>query len=304
MRHRIKQLIRSVTDSPEEGKKKNKALQFGVKVFFTVLAIYLVLSNLDIDELGKQFVRFPWWGLVPATLLHIASKVVSADRQNVFYHAIGATLKRGYNYRLYFVSMFYSLLLPGGISGDGYKVVHVIRLYPEISKRSVAAATLLDRIAGMSLLSVLAVIFGVVAIDLLPMWIKLSGGVLLIGTIFVLEHLVVRWIKKDLITILPKINLLSLGVQLLQVCEVLILLWLFGVTTHWSAYATLFLLGSVATIIPISIGGLGMRELVFSLGGSWLGLDTEVAVATASIFYLTTLLSAVPGMFLSWTRKF
>ena len=60
----------------------------------------------------------------------------------------------------------------------------------------------------------------------------------------------------------------------------------------------IFLIASVISVIPISLGGgLGTRELVFVEGAKYFGLDPHVALVISLLFYLSNLLTSVWGFY-------
>ena len=63
-------------------------------------------------------------------------------------------------------------------------------------------------------------------------------------------------------------------------------------------YLTLFLISSVVAVLPISIGGIGVRELTFLYGFSLIGGDTTMAVTFSLIFFVITALSSLLGAFI------
>jgi uncharacterized membrane protein YbhN (UPF0104 family) len=60
-------------------------------------------------------------------------------------------------------------------------------------------------------------------------------------------------------------------------------------------YVLLFCIASVVSIMPITIGGVGLRELVFVYMAPLLGLDAEIGVALALLFFLTSLVVSMHG---------
>jgi uncharacterized membrane protein YbhN (UPF0104 family) len=61
-------------------------------------------------------------------------------------------------------------------------------------------------------------------------------------------------------------------------------------------YLSLFMASSVVAVLPITIGGIGARELVFILGHQWLPVDQEKAVAFSFLFFLVTAFSSLSGL--------
>ena len=62
-------------------------------------------------------------------------------------------------------------------------------------------------------------------------------------------------------------------------------------------YLFLFLASSIASAIPITLGGIGARELAFVFGSELLGVNQEIAVALSLLFYTTSLISSFPGIY-------
>ena len=61
-------------------------------------------------------------------------------------------------------------------------------------------------------------------------------------------------------------------------------------------YIFIFLLSSIAAVLPLTIGPLGIRELVFVEGARWFALNGELSVAISLLFFLITLIGSAWGM--------
>ena len=61
-------------------------------------------------------------------------------------------------------------------------------------------------------------------------------------------------------------------------------------------YLFLFFLSAVMSSIPITLGGIGIRELTFITGAEYLGIDLHTAVALSLLFYAASAITALPGM--------
>jgi uncharacterized membrane protein YbhN (UPF0104 family) len=97
-----------------------------------------------------------------------------------------------------------------------------------------------------------------------------------------------------------RISLQALLVQLFQLLSALGLVLSLGQGAQWLPYALLFLVSSVAAMLPLTIGGTGARELTFLAGAPLLGVDAEQAVAIAFLFYLISTAVALTGMAFSF----
>jgi uncharacterized membrane protein YbhN (UPF0104 family) len=275
------------------------ALKFLVKIALSALAIYLVFSKIELDEVWSLVKESNPIYLLGALIFFNLSKFISAQRLLVLFRAIGVRISGNYNLRLYYIGMFYNLFLPGGIGGDGYKIFHLNKK-SAASKRELLSAVLLDRISGAALLAFLALAissFQESILKLLPsFWTFLVyiGAVLAIPALAVLIRLAFAKFK----TVTFQAIHWSLWVQLSQLVCAWFILSSYGVDDHYAIYFVLFLVSSIAAMLPISFGGVGLRELVFLYASQELPIDETAAVALGLVFFLITALSSFIGVFL------
>lgn len=238
--------------------------------------------------------------LVLAFLLFNASQAVSARRLQIFFGAIGIYFSYKYNLLLYYLGMFYNLFLPGGLGGDGYKVFLLNKVYKK-SVKSLISTLLHDRINGLvGLLSLLALllIFGI------PTGYAFYGNLIMAGILggVIIYFLLIRLLFKSYQKIIIPTFLLSFIIQSLQLIAALCLFLGLDLTDSYLIYLQLFLISSIVSVIPITIGGIGARELVFVYGSSLFAIDENLAVAFSLLFFLTTAISALMGAFINLDR--
>jgi hypothetical protein len=95
----------------------------------------------------------------------------------------------------------------------------------------------------------------------------------------------------------------ALLVQSLQLVSVLFILLSQNFNGNPSAYLFSFLLSSLATVVPVSIGGLGIREYVIVHAAAFFNLDQPLAVFTTLCFYVLSTLSALTGAWFVYRSK-
>lgn len=246
----------------------------------------------DFDAFLEVLKTASYQWLPLAVVLYIISKSIAALRINELYKTIDLKLDNWYNLRLYYVGMFYNHFLPSSIGGDAYKVYLLKEKFKDNPLTKLVGVTLYDRINGLAMLLFLALIFVCfLSIDLPFTWLYIllyAGIVLLFPCFWLFTKLLFSYALKKF----AKVSLLSIGVQLVQVVCAFVLLKAFGVTEHYMDYLSLFLVSSVATIIPLTIGGFGAREMVFIYGAQYLPIQEEVAVAVAMSFFGVSLISS------------
>ena len=279
----------------EKAKLKKRLFLF-LKVAIAALALYLVINSIDIQKTKAQILNANIGWLLMALVVFNASKILGALRLNYFFKSLGLDLDHIYNLKLYYVGMLYNQFLPGGIGGDGYKVYLLNKKFKTPVKKLITA-TFLDRLNGGVALGFLMLILATIGSSKEVIsgfeWLLWSGIILAFPIYYALVHFVFPTYRKyRTIT-----SVQAIGVQALQVLSAYLILLALGVETSFIDYFTLFLLSSIAALLPISApGGIGVREYVMAMGAPLLSLDQSSAVALTSLFYLISLLSAGIGV--------
>ena len=89
---------------------------------------------------------------------------------------------------------------------------------------------------------------------------------------------------------------LSVGVQVSQLVAAFFILWALGQNQEIGMYLLVFLISSIVAVIPLTIGGIGSRELTFLYGAQWLALDYKTAIAMSLLFFFITASVSITGM--------
>jgi glycosyltransferase 2 family protein len=273
----------------------SKPLKTLLKLVVSAGAIAFVLHRVGLAELGVLLRQLHFGWLLPAVLAFAASKAVAAARLNLHFAVRNLPLSPALNFRLYLVGMFYNLFLPGGIGGDGYKVYWLNQRYAT-GLRALIGAILWDRLNGITVLVFISILFSWPLSAPIP-WLQLclSAALLLIFPAFyALQWLLVR----DLNRIFFRGMAISLVSQtLILVCVWMLMLSLGIAPARQPAYLVLFLAAAIIANVPVSLGGLGPRELVSLFGANELGLSSDTAVAISLLFFFVTLLVSLAGLY-------
>ncbi len=274
-------------------------VKFLIKLAISVAIIVLIVRKID-ERLLLNVIREanPAW-ILWAVGWFILSKIFSAFRFNLLLTTERMHLSTWQNLRLYWLCMYYNLLLPGGISGDGYKIKLLMDTFSKPFKR-VFTITLMDRISGLFALGQLSLILLLYVTEFKKFWFLILPAFLIS---FFVSWGVMRWmIKKDNIVWI-KTTLQSLGVQGAQTIATLGLVFALGQELHWPDYLILFLISSMVAMLPITIGGAGARELTFFYGSQFLEIHAEKAVAIGFLFYLISTSVSFFGIIFSFRKK-
>lgn len=274
--------------------KQRKLLVTALKIGVSIALLYFIFTKIDFADVIQVLKSAnPFW-LAGAMVLFAISKIFNSFRLNLYFHVIDVRLTQVANLKLYLLGMFYNLFLPGGIGGDAYKG-YVIQKKFKAGTKKVVGVLLLDRLSGMLLILMYAcALAGLIDVPILKnfkilFWLAIPIGVFIF------------WIinKKMFPYALPvfwKSFGYSALLQAIQLLAILCVIKALAIKTSVLAYLFIFMISSVVSVIPLTIGGVGSREVTFLYGAKWLNLDANTAIGISFTFFLITALVSLFGI--------
>lgn len=255
------------------------------------------MSKISFKEVLEVFSTSNIFYLGCALFFLIISFIFSAFRQNLSLRITGAHLTQMLNIKLFWLGMFYNLFLPGGIGGDGYKV-YIIHKYRKNSIKKNIGAMLVNRIAGLVAIGMLTIVL--YYLSGINIQINIPYGKLAwigIPLVYGLYLVVLKYFFKSFYKIHAGLFWWSLALQMMQFVTAVFILWAFHQSTDIFDYLFLFFISAIATALPITIGGIGAREMVFFYGAKFLSLNYEVSISLSLMFFLLSAFLSVWGMY-------
>lgn len=277
-------------------------IKFVLKVILTFTALWFVFQKLDFNEIIDTLKSLHLIYFFIAFLLYNLSKIISAHRLFTYYRTLGLYLDWWYHLRLYYLGMFYNLFLPGGIGGDGYKVVILKEVY-EGKTRLLVSATLLDRISGLGALVFLGLGLSFFTSLMEIHVVVMPLTIMALLALYPVFYLFTKILFKSLLPAFTSTSLLSIAVQGTQVVAGIFLLLALGVEGQWLAYLALLLVANAASVLPLTVGGFGLREFVFISAYPLMGLDKNYAVTFSMLFFILTALGSLIGIIYSIRKE-
>ena len=307
--------------APERVVKSESARRLALtaaKLAVSLGVIAWLLSAADLDDLAVRVSEMnPLWFTLGA-LAGVATMCVCALRWWRINAFLRVSLPLGFCQLSYFEGITISLIMPGSTAGD---VVRVIRVGKRSGNyRRALAATVFDRIGNLGAIAVLAVL-------MLPHLLGTSHtndlgrytiGVLVLGALGVAVLYVVpygsrvrrnRWIREVLKFILmfrrtfgqwrsaTEITVLSIAGLLGTASMLYFAVLSVGVPDiRFANIAAAAVLGILASALPVSIAGLGVREGAVIWALMQFGYPQADAYVSAFAFGVLIMLQAVPGL--------
>ncbi len=274
-------------------------MKVALKLLISLALLWFIVQQIDIKRVIAALASINIFYFIVGFLLYNLSKIISAIRLNYYFKEIGIDLPFWHNLRLYYLGMFYNLFLPGGIGGDGYKA-YLLKKHYEKKLGPILKALLFDRISGLiALLFLAALLFLFSRYAIAPLnYLALAVTI----TIYPLFYLISS--KKEIFMHYFTItNILGFLVQFIQLLSALALLFALDPHLPIIEFLVLFLISSVVSVLPITIGGVGVRELTFLYGLKFINLSPDSGIAFSFLFFLVTLLSSAIGILFIHSAK-
>jgi uncharacterized membrane protein YbhN (UPF0104 family) len=262
-------------------------------VLITGILLFFVFKKVPFNKIELRLQNADKGWLVVSVLCYFVSMIFSSWRLLGFFKSIGLNLDYRFNLRLYFLGLCYNVLLPGGIGGDGYKIYLLHRRFKQPTKK-VFLAILFDRLSGFWAIGLITV-----ALIILIPTIKIAAIIPL--AIFVTGSVAYYWVAytffRDYTRNFFESHLKAITVQSFQVASIVFLLIGQGFSGKFAPYLLSFLISSLAAVIPLSVGGGGIRETIFQNLSKPFDLTVDLAVYISLSFYLISILIALLGVY-------
>lgn len=269
------------------------AIKTILKIVVTGVLLYLVFRKVPFTDVKYRLLHANYWWMLAALLGFFASMVASSWRLLSFFRSIDLKLDPKFNFRLFLLGLFYNFILPGGIGGDGYKIYLLHKNY-KLPGKKVFWAIMFDRLSGLWAIGLItvALIFMIPQIDI---HIGIPLGIFIVAS--AIYYFVAYKFFKEYTRYFFEAHLKAILVQGFQVIVIVCVLLGQDFTGKFSPYLLSFLISALATIIPISVGGAGIRETVFTYLTKWFPMDKSMAVFLPGTFYLISLIVALLGIY-------
>ena len=262
------------------------------KLLVTGIALYWVLLKIDVSELLSVLTNTDFLYLLPAIIFFVFAKYLESLRFGVFLDSIEVMITRAENFKLYLLGMFYNLFFPGGIGGDFYKI-YWIKKRCSVELKKVVVVSFFNRVVGMLALCTLALL----CLPFVSLGVEISPfSLLIVPAVYTLSYWVYKVRFGYLFKTFFSTSVLSFFIQLTQLVSAHCILMSLGVSDLFFEYWFVYLVSGLVFILPITIGGVGAREIVFVYGADILSIDISIAIALSLVIYSMRILVSLGGL--------
>lgn len=302
---------------------KSRLLFLGQATISVGLLLYLVLKINVVDAISTISNANPWLLLASVAQLAIQLALVTV-RWSIIATSMGAALPIGLGMRFVWIGAFFSQILPGSVSGD---LLRIWLFWTKCKSRRIAVYSVtLERVVTLAMLLVVVLasqpglaargvsfIYAVAAASMLAAILIIAAALVLsVGwlrtkrnwwSIRVLSH------AADDLRGLLKSRARAAALLMLSLASYLnmaIAMWLIARALDLSVSIAdcivLVPLIVLATSLPISVGGWGVREGAAIVLFGLIGLPRDSALVLSVLFGVSTILATLPGSWLWITR--
>ncbi|QJD97057.1 flippase-like domain-containing protein [Mucilaginibacter robiniae] len=269
------------------------AVKLLLKLAVTSLLLYYVFSKVPFNDVKFRLLHANYGWMLAGVACFFLSTIVSSWRLLSFFKSIDLNLDYKFNLRLYLLGMFYNFLLPGGIGGDGYKIYLLNKNY-KLPAKKVFWAILFDRLSGLWAIGLIIVAL-ILFVPQIELHIAIPASIFLVGT--AIYYGVARMFFKEYTRHFFQGHFRAVLVQSLQVITILLVLLGQGFAGKFAPYLLSFLISSLAAVVPVSIGGAGAREAIFTTLSGPFHMNVGLAVFLSVSFYLISLVVSLLGIY-------
>jgi uncharacterized membrane protein YbhN (UPF0104 family) len=289
-------------------------LERSLKVGVSAAGVALLLREVDEGALAASLVAADPALIATALGMYLAGQLVTAWRWQIIARAAGFAEPMRRVAVWYFIGMFFNLFGPSTLGGD---LARSLYLAQPSGRRAAALHTVIfDRLSGLAMLFVLALLafgtFGTFGLPPALCWTTVGAGATLLSGWWA-----VPWLARGLLppdgrlrrmievelrlfwrdpALLVKTSAVSLGFHVVQVATAIVAGAAVGLGAPWPSYFVFHPLVTIFSALPVSVAGIGIREL----GYVWflsalLGVPGERAAAFAVVWLAVLLASSVAG---------
>lgn len=293
---------------------KSKKFRIFLQFVFSAMALWWLFDRLGAKDVWSYFSKISPTLLVAGVVVYALAQVLSAWRWRIISRVFGFAGNFGNYNSLYFLGMFYNIFLPTGYGGDVVKALYQAKDRTPASKTLAAMTILLDRFGGLVALLLLG---GVASWGLksqmgfyghLMAWGFLACVILAPAALMAAGR--IKFLPRKLRFIVLALRAkghrfwgvagLSIIVQLLNVAIYAALMAELGANLTLMQVTFSYAIVTLATLLPVSIGGLGVRESGWAAMLLAFGAPPEAGVSAGLLYFFIQSAASLIGVVPFW----
>ena len=283
---------------------KGAWIKTALKVICSVGLVLFLVFRMDFSKLSD----LSWTVCLPCALclgITLLALLVMSFRWKILvaqYLKIEVPVRRLYRY--YLTGSFFNIFLPGAIGGDVIRTQRLV-IREGATLKGATAITVAERAAGvygLGLLLAVSLAAGnfperFTLLHDMPRWVLWMSPACVLAFVPLLKWALDKYSFPTSYGFIFQ----TVGVLLVSQMGDVTIAWVFsryfGLPLPYTAFVFIMPLVYVATVLPVSLGGLGVREGTFAGLMTLYGTDVTVAIAISFLMYLVKVGAGIVGFF-------
>jgi hypothetical protein len=308
----------------------SRLLRVAATLLLTGLCTAYLLWKIDVSEAAQAVADAQLGYLLGSAAIMLVTCVPMAWRWQLLLAARGIADRLGWLLRAYFVSYAAGQILPTAIGGDAMRIFEATRRHPGRGG-DMAGSVLLERaLGGVATLALAAVGFALAVGEYdvgVYLWIEL---LFVVGAVVLGFLLFARSLRRPLARVAPLlarvrlerpfralyegihayrahprllagVTALTLAIQAVRVLSIWLAGKSAGVDLSPRIYYVMGPMLFLVLLVPFTVNGIAVREAFFVSFLGTVGVAADPAFAAGFLFFLVTMLMALPGwLILGW----
>jgi len=297
-----------------------------IKIIISLGLIWLLYSRIPLEEVSARLVDIDLKLVLLVFVLLFANTMISSWKWQILLRANGIVMPIGKLFRTYMIGTFFNIFLPSNVGGDTYRIYDLAKL--SSNPASSFASVFADRLSGFLALIFLALFSTLIvsrmtnspALALVPVVALIILGFILWAVwARTPAKLFMRWFRLDKIELISKFVEQALDafaeyrqdrkllikiifISFLFQISVIICVYLearaLGIDTLFIYFCIFVPLISLVEALPISIYGIGTRDVAYVFLFGMVGLTSSQAGSIALVYLsISVVYSLLGGIF-------
>lgn len=303
----------------------SKRIAYSLRLAVSLGLLTWLATKIELTQSVQVLAGVDPFSIVLALLITQITFAVSAYRWRILLSCNNTEVPFNTLNRIGYVTGFLGMFVPGAISVDAMRVAGLARHTSDLATS--LSSVLVDRLFGMiamALIVLLGLALSPLSVDrIIAVWAGLMAGGGILALLLVLTGSWYRSLISKLIPpalhryVIPRLEKIyvcldqyrenfgtmvssfvwSLAVNLLRIALVLIVAWGLALKAPLFILLVLVPVVTIVELLPISVGGLGVRETGYIYFLGLAGVPSEQAFALSILLYGLHLISILPGAF-------
>ena len=306
----------------------NPKVTFLLKALITFGCLLFIINNVDLEYIANILIKINWLLFIVSVALLLSTNCVAAWRWQILLNIDQHNVPLLPLVKYYFISLFFGMFLPTAVGGDLVRWYYLKKY--SIEQSEIISSIIYERFIGVFTLTMLSFFIFIIDINVLAFdIIKITVALIFLVCSFMMflftskltfNFSILDKIKNKLqllaaicngfaiyscnLPCLLSVLIISIIIHLISITSIYLLSLSLGLDIPLIYFLVVLPPAWLLTMLPISIGGIGLREGAIIILLVSIGVAQPDAVALSILMLLQILVQTVLGGTMYLTHKY